>query len=206
MDSVEVVESYIQHRLAMAGNSAPFFDRSGFEAVFERSGGVPRLVNRLCKLSLKAAETNELVLVTADLVHQIADRFAPLETGKSVRTASPRTAVNPVIDNKVEIKRFPKAVELMQKAENEEDLSPEIQPAPEPAPAIPEAAENQEERDASSSVNVLGKNALPGHEKKKIRLMAVSQQSIVQLKDLTNSRDRLRYAGFLAARGTEDSS
>jgi len=80
LDSVEVVESYIKHRLAVAGNDNPIFDRSGFEAVFERSKGVPRLINRLCKLSLKAAETNEFTVVSDDLVHQIADRFAPLDT------------------------------------------------------------------------------------------------------------------------------
>ncbi len=200
MDSVDVVESYIQHRLAMAGNSNPFFDRSGYEAVFERSGGVPRLVNRLCKLSLKAAETNELSLVSADLVHQIADRFAPLETGKSNRAAVSRTAGNKVIDHKAEIKKFPRAVESMQEAEVEEDLPSGIQPVPEFIPAISGAAGNLEEKDTGSSAKILEANTLSVHEKKKIKLMAVSQQSIVQLKDLTNSRDKLRYAGFLAAR------
>ena len=200
MDSVEVVESYIRHRLAMAGNNNPFFDRSGFEAVFERSGGVPRLVNRLCKLSLKAAETNGLDLITAGLVHQIADRFAPLETDKSIRTAAPRTAAKPVIHRKAEIKRFPRAMESIQEVEKEEELSPEIQPAPEPSPVIPGVEENLEETAAASSVNVSENTVRPGHEKKKIRLMGVSQQSIFQLKDLTNSRDKLRYAGFLAAR------
>jgi general secretion pathway protein A len=196
MDSVDVVQSYIHHRMTVAGNSDPIFDSDGVEAVFTRSGGVPRLVNRLCKLSLKAAETNQLRVISGNLVNQIADRFAPLESGK--KTAARKKRVSGAVASlKAEIKKFPRAVEKKQ-AEIEEAHSPVIQPAPRPSektvrPVEPAAAI------ASSNVAILP-DVVHAHAKKKIQLMGVSQQSIIQLKDLKTSRDKLRYAGFLAAR------
>lgn len=200
MDSAEVVQSYIEHRLAMAGGTARIFDSDGIEAVFSRSGGVPRLVNRLCKLSLKAAETNQLEVVSGGLVNQIADRFAPLESGKKTVTEKKRTARSETA-HKAEIKKFPRAVEVEKQAEIQEAHSPVIQPAPRPDP-LPSGEVSVFHEPAAIAASVTG--AVPdvshGHEKKKIRLMGVTHQSIIQLKDLKTSRDKLRYAGFLAAR------
>ena len=201
MDSAEVVQSYIQHRLAMAGCAARIFDSSGVEAVFTRSKGVPRLVNRLCKLSMKAAETNQLTVISDGLVNQIADRFAPLESG-SKTAAERKSLVRVPAAKKAEIKKFPRAVEEEQ-AEIEEAHSPVIQPAPRPAPMPAEnpvmtPAEVPAVAAASAGSEV--SDVIHGHERKKIRLMGVTQQSIYQLKDLKTSRDKLRYAGFLAAR------
>lgn len=198
MDSVEVVASYIQHRLAVAGNNDPIFDRSGFEAVFERSKGIPRLVNRLCKLSLKAAETNEFTVVTDELVHQIADRFAPLESGrKTVPTRM--AAANSTKNQRAEIKRFPRAVLPIQQTESEEPRSPVVQPAARPALPLSEIVRRAEAA-ARLYPDEPDIQEIDHHGKKKIRLMGVTKKSIFQLKDLSNTRDKLRFAGFLAAR------
>ncbi len=197
MDSVEVVESYISHRLAVAGGSLPVFDRSGFEAVFERSSGIPRLVNRLCKLSMKAAETNNLRLVTGELVHDIADRFSPLEhrsipavrragkieiqstpTQADVR-AFPREAV---AAGQIEKERLPEPGEFMGNPATLQELPVDKAPDQQLSPGKP------------------GSASAPQPVKKKIHLMGVSQKSIFQLKDMSNPRDKLRFAGLLAAK------
>jgi general secretion pathway protein A len=44
---------YIQHRLRIAGHEiGAVFANDGFELIFRATGGVPREINRLCKLSL----------------------------------------------------------------------------------------------------------------------------------------------------------
>ncbi|MCP4313784.1 MAG: hypothetical protein GY790_21225, partial [Bacteroidetes bacterium] len=47
-----------------------------FHAMWECSEhGVPRLINKICKLSLKAGETNELTEINGEIIRQIGDRF-----------------------------------------------------------------------------------------------------------------------------------
>lgn len=204
MDSAETVEAYIRHRLVVAGGTSPVFDHSGFEAIFERSGGIPRLVNRICKLCMKAAETNQLELISGEIVHQIADRFARVEKGgKATAKAFERQ----------EKQGSPKQVES--RGELHEFPAPGRQ-------AVDETPETGEAEDISGAyrdaVAVLGggsggqrpcqqeparKDGSPGQmrpEKKKIQLMGVTPKSIVHLKDMSSPRDKLRYAGLLAAR------
>jgi len=50
------IATYISHRLEVAGGlGTPSFDPESVEVVFEHTGGVPRLVNAVCDLSLLAA-------------------------------------------------------------------------------------------------------------------------------------------------------
>ena len=42
---------YISHRMAVAGAKREIFHRSALDALCERSGGVPRRINRLADLS-----------------------------------------------------------------------------------------------------------------------------------------------------------
>jgi hypothetical protein len=44
----------------------------------EHCEGIPRLINRLCKLSLKAGETQKLAHIDADVVEAVAKRFEPV--------------------------------------------------------------------------------------------------------------------------------
>jgi len=204
MDSADTVESYIMHRLAMAGGTSPVFDRSGFEAIFERTGGTPRLINRICKLCMKAAETNRLELVSGDIVHLVADRFTPVDKQKN---------------------RTDTAKKQTQKADRAELAEPlgELHEFPDPAkPAVDELPEKGVKEDISGAyreaVAGLGGSDLESGtgqryherrgpvgdrrkpERKKIQLMGVTPNSIIQLKDMSSSREKLRYAGLLAAR------
>lgn len=50
--SYEQAEKYIYHRLKIAGGSSEIFTRPACLAVYYFSGGVPRLINNICDLSL----------------------------------------------------------------------------------------------------------------------------------------------------------
>ncbi|MFZ0427777.1 MAG: AAA family ATPase, partial [Acidobacteriota bacterium] len=75
LDSFDQVRDYIDYRLGRAGARSRIFSEEAVEAVLRHSDGVPRLINRLCKLSLKAGETNGLSEISSELVEDIASRF-----------------------------------------------------------------------------------------------------------------------------------
>src|SRR5512133_3647100 len=60
-ESVSVVKKYVETRLKLTGATRQIFADDAFTKIWENSdGGVPRLINKLCKLCLKAGETNGL--------------------------------------------------------------------------------------------------------------------------------------------------
>jgi len=73
--SVDVVRDYVEHRLERSGRSEPVFSDDVYRVIFDHSRGTPRLINRLCKLALKAGETHQLTRIDSALVRQIALRF-----------------------------------------------------------------------------------------------------------------------------------
>ena len=90
LTTVDLVRDYVDHRLERAGCMRKVFTDEAFTALWERSGGIPRLINKLCKLSLKAGETNELTEIGPVTVLDIAKRFewaAPAKKKRSRRKA-----------------------------------------------------------------------------------------------------------------------
>ncbi|HEY3275274.1 MAG TPA: AAA family ATPase [Syntrophorhabdaceae bacterium] len=84
--SESLVKVYVETRLHLAGAERPLFTDDAFPALWEYSEqGVPRLINKICKLSLKAGETNSLATIDKEVVQQIGDRF-----GKMAPSAAPR--------------------------------------------------------------------------------------------------------------------
>ncbi len=77
LDTVDKVRSYVNYRLKRAGQEKELFDERAVEALYRHSNGIPRLVNRLCKLALKSGETNRLDIINGELVEAISDRFEP---------------------------------------------------------------------------------------------------------------------------------
>jgi type II secretory pathway predicted ATPase ExeA len=79
LPSEEAVKSYIETRLKLAGAKRKIFDDDAIPVVWENSEhGIPRLINKICKLCLKAGETNELQIIHAEVAAQIAERFQKL--------------------------------------------------------------------------------------------------------------------------------
>ena len=67
------VHNYIEHRLSVAGAPYMLFDEGAVARIFRASGGVPRLVNQLCDLSLVYAYTEDAAVVTAATVAHVID-------------------------------------------------------------------------------------------------------------------------------------
>ena len=75
-ESVNVVKKYVESRLKLSGATKQIFTDDAFDKIWENSdGGVPRLINKLCKLCLKAGETNGFSSIAGDVVDQIGSRF-----------------------------------------------------------------------------------------------------------------------------------
>jgi type II secretory pathway predicted ATPase ExeA len=79
LPSEDTVKTYIETRLKHAGTQTKIFSDDCFPVIWEYSEhGVPRLINKICKLSLKAGETNGFNIILADVVTQVAERFQKL--------------------------------------------------------------------------------------------------------------------------------
>jgi type II secretory pathway predicted ATPase ExeA len=75
----DLVKAYVEKRIALAGGDRPVFSEDAFPFIWEHSAhGVPRLINKMCKLSLKAGETNGFDRISGELIHQIGQRFASM--------------------------------------------------------------------------------------------------------------------------------
>ena len=69
LDSLAVVKKYVETRLMLAGSTRTIFTDDAFDMLWKHSDcGVPRLINKLSKLSLKAGETNNFAFITGEIV------------------------------------------------------------------------------------------------------------------------------------------
>lgn len=68
-----MVRAYIRHRLHVAGALTDIFSVTAADLIHEATGGVPRLVNQLCDLSLVYAYTKNANRVTRLTVQQVLD-------------------------------------------------------------------------------------------------------------------------------------
>ena len=64
---------YIRHRMQVAGAQRNPFKRSAMNALYQRSKGIPRLINIIADRSLVAAFVKERLDVTAAMVHEAAN-------------------------------------------------------------------------------------------------------------------------------------
>jgi len=71
--SLDEIEEYIFYRLEKAGNrGALAFEEGCMEVIHRFSGGIPRLVNRICDFLLLAAFGEEIFYLSLDLVTEVA--------------------------------------------------------------------------------------------------------------------------------------
>jgi hypothetical protein len=76
IDNRDLMRDYIEHRLERAGISRRLFTEAAYDAMWECSEqGVPRLINKVAKLALKAGQTQQLQTIDAPIVRQIGLRF-----------------------------------------------------------------------------------------------------------------------------------
>jgi type II secretory pathway predicted ATPase ExeA len=71
--NLEVLRSYVTHRLTVAGATHSIFALSATDLIYEATGGVPRLVNQLCDLSMVYAFSKDQQRVLRLTVQQVLD-------------------------------------------------------------------------------------------------------------------------------------
>jgi MSHA biogenesis protein MshM len=93
LESVDKVRRYVETRLMLAGATKRIFADDAFDILWEQSDhGVPRLVNKLSKLCLKAGETNQFEWISGEIVGQISSRFHKL-TGPAIQKRRSRRCI-----------------------------------------------------------------------------------------------------------------
>jgi general secretion pathway protein A len=65
------VKSYIAHRLRAAGAPIMLFDSCACKMIHQATGGVPRLVNQICDLSMVYTFADNRKRITVNTVHQV---------------------------------------------------------------------------------------------------------------------------------------
>ncbi len=76
LDAAET-EAYVKHRMAVAGCVRPPFSRLGLRALYQRSGGIPRLINVIADRALMAGYAREQTSIGERLVDRSADETLP---------------------------------------------------------------------------------------------------------------------------------
>lgn len=95
LDSPEVVKQYMNYRLQLCGGRAEIFSQDAYTSIWKYSHhGVPRLVNKIAKLCLKAGETNQVKQINGELVLAISSMF---ESDKGSSKKETKVTVNSAI-------------------------------------------------------------------------------------------------------------
>ncbi len=76
----EETRAYVRHRMMVAGAQRSPFSRSALRSLYQRSGGVPRLINIIADRALAGAYARESGLVTSRLIQAAANEVQPSET------------------------------------------------------------------------------------------------------------------------------
>lgn len=67
----EETQTYVRHRLQVAGTSRDLFEEESFPLIYEFTGGVPRKINNLCDLCLFEGFGSRVTQVGKDLVQHV---------------------------------------------------------------------------------------------------------------------------------------
>jgi len=140
MESWLMVRDYIDHRLERAGRTEPIFTDEAVQAIYRYSDqGVPRLVNKIAKLALKAGETAGQAAVGPEIVNAIGERFKRFTAKKAAKKGADEKPEKKAPKAETKIEEKPEraepaeeaALEAQQPAETAETLADEIE-TPEP--------------------------------------------------------------------------
>lgn len=100
--TVNLVKAYVESRLNRAGGLKEIFTDEAFDILWEHSDhGVPRLINKICKLSLKAGETNGYEVIDREMIDQMGKRFKTL-SGPAIQKRKDRKRN---IDDAIEVQK-----------------------------------------------------------------------------------------------------
>ena len=193
--SEDLARTYVEARLKLAGGTRPIFTDEAFRAIWEYSEhGVPRLINKICKLCLKAGETNGFNIVDGEIVKQIGERFQKM-TGPAIPKRRPR-------------KHHPEALRQME--DDDGDLFLDVTPAPavlaESQPVASSEPEYLEPAATAETPRTAVAEIPNGEEEVEIggfKFVVKIPQEIMEEALTSSGVDRDRLAGMLAAQTLE---
>jgi type II secretory pathway predicted ATPase ExeA len=205
IESADMVRSYVDTRLSLAGGTESIFTDDAIELLWKYSEyGVPRLINKIAKLSVKAGETNGLRCIDGTVVSQIAERFQRLNIQPTSELRPTAPAAKEPEPRMIEEERVSSAITLPLQDDEESYVVPtEIVPepaemdasAPDPtsaevlaasAVASEEMAENQPRTDEELPINQYGVNVnIPAN--------------VIDESHFFSDEQRMKLAGVLAA-------
>jgi type II secretory pathway predicted ATPase ExeA len=204
IQSPDLVKDYVQTRLRLAGGSGNVFTDDAIDILWEYSDhGVPRLINKICKLCLKAGETNAFELIDGATARQVAERFQKL-TGPALQKRRPRkrtgnNGVEKTADiEKAETEQLPHHLVL-----EEEVLSPSEEPADqepmESDAAIDEAEAGSAEAAPETAPEALATEIYEEAIVGKFKIKIVIPAQLLKMAVSSTRDNRVKLAGMLAA-------
>jgi general secretion pathway protein A len=89
----EDTKNYVSHRLQIAGASEEIFTAKALHSIWTKSGGIPRVINNICDLSLLIGFSRKLTRIDEDLIDEVAKDLV-YEMKEALKMLNPE--VNPV--------------------------------------------------------------------------------------------------------------
>jgi general secretion pathway protein A len=81
--SLDETREYVAHRMKVSGGSPDVFSGDAVAAIFERSGGIPRIINLLCEAALVYGYAEEERVITAGAIDMaLAEQAGGLALGQ----------------------------------------------------------------------------------------------------------------------------
>jgi general secretion pathway protein A len=138
LGSIEKLKTYVDNRLKLAGAGRQIFTEDAYEYLWEHSdNGVPRLINKVAKLSLKAGETNQFDLITGEVVKQIGECFQKLTRPTAPKRRPRKKPERKMFSEKKDLpRRTPVELENEELRRNERH-APSVPPVPETTTGMP---------------------------------------------------------------------
>jgi hypothetical protein len=193
ISSPEMVKTYVDARLGLAGGATRIFTDDAVEMLWEYSEhGVPRLINKMAKLCLKAGETNGLRQIDGLIVREMGERFQNL-SGKAVPKRKPRIrSAEPDVTEKemVSIIPLPTVSDPVPESDSPCGNSPENDSMA--CGVAPEAA-------ADNQVSIMASFEIRG-----IKIEVDIGRELLAGAAHPDYEEHLRLAGFMAARILKD--
>ncbi|MBI4767337.1 MAG: AAA family ATPase [Deltaproteobacteria bacterium] len=94
---LDQLQAYVETRLRLAGATKSIFTGDTYPIFWEYSDqGVPRLINKIAKLSLKAGETYDLEQIDGQIVYQVGRQFERISGSVSSRGKSKKKKQEPI--------------------------------------------------------------------------------------------------------------
>lgn len=89
LESRALMRDYVEHRMELVGCTRPVFTQGAYDELWTYSEqGIPRLINKLCKLALKAGQTNGLERIGPEVIRTVGERFKRITEKRPRRTRS----------------------------------------------------------------------------------------------------------------------